>query len=436
MVALVFGLMSSVVLTRVLGPEQRGIFAVVLLLPLTVQALVASGLTATIVYSVASGKWSPQEIVGRVVGIWFYVSLAMIVAGIVAIGFSDVLFKDAPKSLLIYSLALMPIGFLHECLIAVLMGKRDFKARMKVTFWAAPIGFMLVVIFVWWLGWGVFGAVTGTLAGFFVGIFLGVRAVYRVMGTGHIRWVPELRVSVLREDMDFGGKSYLSNVSHYLSYRADQFLVNGMIGSSAVGIYAVAVGLVEKLWLVVENFATVLFPAASDASEDASALASFTGRMASVVLLLFIIGGAMFGLIADWLVVFLYSSEFGRAGLVIVLLLPGIISHGHAKIIGNYLAGSGYPGVNAIGGIGTLAINIACNLYLIPRWGIAGAAAATSISYLVGAIYLYASFVRITGLPLAIGLIPRRSDMGSAIRKGWAIGKGLCVGATDRGRAG
>src|SRR5262249_51252955 len=63
-----------------------------------------------------------------------------------------------------------------------------------------------------------------------------------------------------------------------------------------------------------------------------------------------------------------------------------------------------------------LAINVASNWVLIPRWGIGGAAVSTAISYSVAACILLVVFVRDSGYGVAETLILRRSDV-DALRR-------------------
>jgi Na+-driven multidrug efflux pump len=48
---------------------------------------------------------------------------------------------------------------------------------------------------------------------------------------------------------------------------------------------------------------------------------------------------------------------------------------------------------------------------LIPKWGIAGAAVASSISYCIATLVVLFFYVRISGNGLALVLIPRKEDV-------------------------
>ena len=121
--------------------------------------------------------------------------------------------------------------------------------------------------------------------------------------------------------------------------------------------------------------------------------------------------GALLMLIAEFVIVLLYGEDFRPAGAVIVWLVPGIVALGHSRILANYIAGQGRPGINAARGCAALVVNIAANLVLIPVYGIIGAAVATTISYSLSAFAGYVAFVHIAGVRWRDPLLPPLKDL-------------------------
>ncbi len=71
----------------------------------------------------------------------------------------------------------------------------------------------------------------------------------------------------------------------------------------------------------------------------------------------------------------------------------------------------GYPRLIFWSGLVSLCTNVALNVILIPRYGIDGAAVATSISYSLNFIILVSAFTYLTGTPLISLLVLRSSDL-------------------------
>ena len=75
------------------------------------------------------------------------------------------------------------------------------------------------------------------------------------------------------------------------------------------------------------------------------------------------------------------------------------------------LAGRGRPEITLYVFSGALVVNIALNLFLIPKMGIEGAALASTASYTLGSLVLGYIFSRLTNTRLRDILLLQRSDI-------------------------
>jgi len=182
-----------------------------------------------------------------------------------------------------------------------------------------------------------------------------------------------------------------------------------MAPATAVGFYAVAVGLAERLWFLSESASVVLFPTVS-AEKDELTKKTFTPLVSRSVLLITAVGAAILFLISQWVVVLLYSSEYLPAIQLFRILLPGIVFLSADRILANDIAGRGLPLLNTYVGAVGIVVQIVLNLLWIPALGATGAAWATSISYgLTTALRLWL-YRRLSGNSLATVLVPQSSD--------------------------
>ena len=74
------------------------------------------------------------------------------------------------------------------------------------------------------------------MVGIALSILLDLYWIPKLLSARLVFW-PDLNPGVLRGSMSFGIRSHIANLAAFLNYRVDQLLVNGMLGSSAVGIY-------------------------------------------------------------------------------------------------------------------------------------------------------------------------------------------------------
>jgi O-antigen/teichoic acid export membrane protein len=123
----------------------------------------------------------------------------------------------------------------------------------------------------------------------------------------------------------------------------------------------------------------VIFPKA--AATKPEAMNAFTPRVFPITLGLTALGGLGLSLVGRFLIQFIYSSAFIGAYIPMLMLLPGVVLLGGAKVLTNEIAGRGYPHYNSINAGLALVLTVGLDLMLIPRYGVAGAALASSIAY-------------------------------------------------------
>lgn len=183
--------------------------------------------------------------------------------------------------------------------------------------------------------------------------------------------------------------------------------VNWFSGSDGMGLYVAGVGLIEKFWIISQATSTVLFLRSSSGEQRRK---EFTPLVARTVLWTTAFAAVILALLSRWIVLLLYSAEFLPAVGALQALLIGIITLSAGKVLADDIAGRGFPGLNIYTGLAAVATNIALNLLWIPRYGIVGAAWASTASYTVsflGALFFYC---RLSGNRWTKVILPQRGD--------------------------
>ncbi|HIB94216.1 MAG TPA: flippase, partial [Candidatus Lambdaproteobacteria bacterium] len=169
-------------------------------------------------------------------------------------------------------------------------------------------------------------------------------------------------------------------VSIYM--KIDQVMLKEMLDAKAVGVYAAAVKLCEAWYFVPGVAAASLFPAVIEARKKSETL--YDERVQNLYDLMVWASVAVAlptTLLADWVILILYGSDFQEAADVLrIYIWAGVfVSLGVASskwlVAENLQSYSFY--ITALGAV----LNISCNFWLIPIYGIKGAALATIISY-------------------------------------------------------
>ena len=192
----------------------------------------------------------------------------------------------------------------------------------------------------------------------------------------------------------------------YLNYRVDEFIIAALLPIEQLAFYVIAVGLVERLWLLPGAVSRVLLPHITNSRERDPALPAMIARH-----VMFWTGAACLTLyvLADVIVRILFTSEFVAAVEPLRWLLPGIFVLSIAKVLVTELLAREKPYYSLISTGFAVVVNIAMNLLLVPRMGIAGAAIASSTSYSILGLAITWCYLRETGVGLK-NLVPCRAD--------------------------
>jgi O-antigen/teichoic acid export membrane protein len=385
---LLLGIGASVILARILGPKGRGIYALSTLLPSLIVTFGNLGIGPATVYYVARGEFRRQEILGNNVLLSLGIGgLGVLVGVFVVLFFHETVFPGVSSDYLLLALALVPVEFFFSYVNNMLLGAQRIEEFNYVQI--AQSGLFLGAIALALLGLkaGVTGAI---LAGLFTRVIVNAivfRFALRIAGGIDLK----PNTFYMKRVTTYGIQAHLPNILGFLNYRADMFLVNWFLGPAAVGLYSVGVGLVEKLWMVSFAASTVLFPRVAAETEEQKRK-EFTPLVARTVLWMTALASLILAFLSKWIVLLLYSEAFLPAADTLRALLIGITTLSAGRVLSNDIAGRGFPGLNIYTGLAAVTTNVVLNLLWIPRYGIVGAAWASTASYTVsflGALFFY-----------------------------------------------
>ncbi|MHB8078236.1 MAG: lipopolysaccharide biosynthesis protein [Candidatus Krumholzibacteriia bacterium] len=210
---------------------------------------------------------------------------------------------------------------------------------------------------------------------------------------GRPRGAPALAGALARA----GWLGQLSAVASLLHMRLNFALLAAWHGAAAVGVFSVAVLVGELLW----NLPSALSPIlvfSSAAPGDAGARDRLAARAVRVGLVATAAVALPLGLAAGWLLPRLFGSAYAAAAPALRALLPGIVAFAPGAVLAGDFIGRGRPGWNAQASAFTLAVNLVAGLALVPRFGLPGAAWASTTAYIAGATWMVLRFRRASGL--------------------------------------
>jgi len=419
------GFVGSVLVSRALGPEGRGIYALPVVAAATVTSIAKLGIEQANVYMYGTAKVAPGRLAGQnglVSAVMGAVGLALLLAGPALL---PSLFSDTPSVLILLAGLTIPLS-LHSQFTAGLM---TLMGQVTWQFMAALIAGVVQVVVIG--GLFALGKVTpqAVLATSLLSIgltWLLVVVRFRVPGSSRVRFDGHLMSMTLRQSLPL----HLAMVIFFLHLRVDAFLVKAMRGSTALGIYSVSVMLAETMYLAMDSIAVSLVPrqvANSPAGGAQDAL-----RASRIIVM---VGGsvALLWVALGWPILrIFFGSEFLSAYPPLVVLLPGLLALGLQRVCGAAILREGKPGRMALIYAVGLMVNVGLNLILIPMLGIVGAALSSSVSYSLGALLFLKWTASIAGKPMVEGVVPTRDDIRSLRRS--LLELAVSIGPALRGR--
>jgi O-antigen/teichoic acid export membrane protein len=395
----------GVLVTRALGPEGRGIYAVFLVTVSITQAVVGLGVNVSSIYHIGKKAFSLRDIVSNS---QFVVLTSVVVSGLLvlvtALTFGPrLLEKDVPYWLFVFA---VPLFVNFNILTAILQGGSRFL-EMNLVVLARPLGMLVLVV----VGMAVGGlSITSVLVFWLISSLATMLVGLALVGFRNLdlRTVLRPKWRILREQVRFGVQGQVGNLLQLLNYRLDSLLVLLFVNAAGVGFYAVGVAMTESVWFLANAVAVVLLPRLTGApAEDA---ASLTPVVCRHTLWISLAGAVVLALLAPVLVEALFGAEFGPAVAPVFWLLPGTVAASGTKIVASYIFSQGKPLINSYITMATLAVTIALDLILIPQFEVAGAAAASSGAYTVSLLLSLWAYRRLSGQPVWEAVLVRPSD--------------------------
>ncbi len=403
-----FAFFTSILLARILGPANRGIYALIILVPSVLVRIGTCGQEIANVYYTANKKFKIDDIISNSFWVSFALGIIVVVLFWAAsiTGFVQDFLRVRNVPILLLWLAVLTVGpnLLSSFFNRILLGREEMLKFNVANCSHFVFQLLLVIILLIVYSRGLFGAVLAYTAAITGAALISYIFVIKL---GSVSF--SFNKTLLKQSLFYGGKGHLGNIAQFMNYRLDMFLVAFFLNVAAVGHYAIAVALAEKLWMIPGVMGVVLFPRISSVDkEEANRL---TPKITRITFLVVIVLALFLFILAKPLIALLFGEAYLPSVLPLFLLLPGVVFLTLTKILTSDLAGRGKTEYVAYCALTSLAVNIPLNFLLIPMYGIAGAAIASTIAYTLSTIVAVVGFTRISSVSYRDLLIIKRSDL-------------------------
>lgn len=380
---------SAVITARALDVDGRGQFSLALLLASILFMFTEFGLGQAGTRLIATGRWPKQVILASHV---FAVLVRAVLTGVfgLAVVFiaRGIIFPGVPVEYLLLGIVQIVPLMVAGSILPLLLGIGLAKTYNRILVFSSllALGFLST-------GWVLIGLNVRTALILQLCASCITAAIIWRKSSQAIGGLARPNFRYLGEAYRFGFGLYASGVVSFANTRLIWLLINNFLGVAAVGLYTIAQVASERIYLVADALATILYPRIAENPAENSA--RITPPVFRIVLITG--GGLAIGLafVANWLVRFLFSGSFAGAVPLLRLLLIAVVLSSGWRVLSQDLNGRGYSSVTAMTNGVVTAVGLGLAFLLLPKIGLEGAAwsaiAAAGMSLLAG-IWLFGHF--------------------------------------------
>ena len=381
--AAVINLLIAIVLSQYLGPAGKGI-----------QSLIITTITFVLVFANLVGGATLVYLVPRhapsllILPSYLWTVIVSIISYFVLL-----LFPIIDQSLILHICILSILNSFVSINTSVLIGKEKIRISNLISL-IQPVVliFSLLIFFTLKDKPGALEYIYGLYFSF--GLTMLVSFVYYIKFCGRIRLYRVSEYGKIAVDMvRYGILNQVAHITQMLSFRLSYYVLDHYHGEAALGVYSNGISLAESIWLIAKSISLVQYARISN-TDNRPESARLTVRLIkfSVVASLLILIPLM--LLPSSFYVFIFGQGFSDTRMVIWTLAIGVLVYNFSILTGHYFSGTGRYQINAIASSLGLAASVILYFTLIPKFSLAGAGWATSLSYLITTIILVILFNR------------------------------------------
>lgn len=186
--------------------------------------------------------------------------------------------------------------------------------------------------------------------------------------------------NLLKKTSSYSIRLYITLFLSFLVLKIDVYFIEHFLGNKPLGIYSLAATLASNLILIIQVLIPLLVPRLSEIKDDLKKIKKLMNIMGYAILLLVVIN-FFFLFFGEWIILMIFGEKYLNSVPIFKILLLASSVLSLEAILAQYYASIGKIKFLIYYWILTLLVNISLNYFWIPKYGIAGAAWSSLISY-------------------------------------------------------
>lgn len=388
-----FGIISGILLTRMLGVEGKGVFAIYNANAQLLITFFSFSLSSSIAFFISSKKISFEKMFGFGLLTFILGSILAILTVILIHIFShNSLFFPTEYHNVLYSLWLITMTIVSigiSIITGFYVGLKRFKDINRIAIVNSIVN-LLCFSFVFFLyKYQLVDASPLLLlyALFFITLFNFIQFLYNFIKFYKKPEIKTISFSEIKSIFNFTILSHLSIFVNFFNYRISLWVLAYYLDEFSIGIYSLAANVAAIFSVISTPIANVMMPYLAEESKSIrdSIFIRYSRLNFSVLLFVMLIAF----LISDFLIPLVYGADFAESSLLFKVLLPGVLFSCQTKLFASYITSHGKQQYNLIATIIGFTVSLILNIYLISVYNVIGASIATMCTYI--AIYIVVS---------------------------------------------
>lgn len=216
------------------------------------------------------------------------------------------------------------------------------------------------------------------------------------------------QIALAKELFKMGFFPMLALLMTTLNYRIDVFMLRSydFIAVSQIGIYSIGISVSNKIVLIPDTLKGVMVSKLAKGADEHEV--AKVARLSFWVTVLMCI---VFLIIGEWFINLLYGIEYLGSYSVMAISAVGALFIGYFKLIAQYNIVNHKQIRNVLLLMISIVTNILLNLYMIPNYGINGAAFATGVGHFICGWVFMIWFAKSNSIRVREMILVQKSDI-------------------------
>jgi O-antigen/teichoic acid export membrane protein len=385
---MVSGYGIAVTLTYLLTPEDYGLYKVVIGTVSIINAVIVTGTYQTVSKYIAQEPAKADSVKAKALALQVYVGGVAALAFFLLAPVVAHFLKDSRLTNYLRLASLITLSYsFYSVYTGYFNGQRKFllQASLDAAYSTLKLAFIVALV---WLGFGVMGGVGG-----FALAAACVLALSAIVGRGGGRGGRKGEVS---PGELFKFQSYLLLFTFVLTLlqKVDLMLIKSLsttdarMASKNAAFYGASIDVANLTYQIVISATFVIFPLVSRSTfeDDRGRTQTYISNTLRYSIMIMALTATLFSANASEVLRIIYREPYQAGAGALSIVAFGMLFFGLLYVLTTIISASGRPAVSLLVGVVTLGASAALNAALIPRFGLVGAASATTVSMLAGVI--------------------------------------------------